>query len=219
MRQIEERLCSAAADYFMGMTDDYTNASIREIISSVKSEEGTAGKPNAPESITIYKEELEKIEALGHDDTERLAFAFLCAAKMIPYSQIYECNAELYRLAWRYRYDATSKTVVERVDRRRVGNDEATKRVNRICQAGIVQYSTRINSSHKRTGNKPTAAAVFAVPIICDSGEVAFKIDRPDEGSLVLYYDRYKGYGGIMTCADDIKHHPEKRNLCLKIEA
>lgn len=236
IRQVEERLRSVAEDYFQGMTDGYINASIQDIISSAKAEKETS---DAPEAITIYMEELEKISALGHDDTERLAFVFLCVAKMISYSQIYECNAELYRLAWRYGYDTETKQVLKRLERRRVGGSEPTKRVNRLCQAGIVQYSTRINTSYKLTKDKPPAAATFTVPILRTDGEVAFAIDKPDEDSLVLYYDRYKGYGGLITCeccgrpvfktgrrqkycdacAEVIKHHPEKRNLWAKVTA
>lgn len=232
-RQVAAKLRAATSDYFLGMPEDYIDASIQDIISSIKHENVLEGAESTPQAVTIYKEELEQIEALGHDDTERLAFVFLCAAKMIPYEQIYECNAELYRLAWKYKYDSNTKTVTGRQKNRRVGGNEPTKRVNRICQAGIVRYSTRINTSYKLTKDKPPAAATFTVPILRDSGEVAFIIEKPDEDSLILYYDRYKGYGGIMdcercgkpvfrsgrrqkycsACADLINHHPEKRDL------
>lgn len=236
MRQIEERLRSVSEDYFRGMTDGYINASIQDIISSAKAEKETSG---APESITIYKEELEQIRALSHDDTERLAFVFLCVAKMIPYSQIYECNAELYRLAWKYGYDTESKKVLKRLERRRVGGSEPKKRVNRLCQVGIVQYFTRINTSYKLTKDKPPAAATFTVPILQTEGEVAFVIDKPDGDSLILYYDRYKGYDGLITCeccgrpalktgrrqkycdacAEAINNHHEKADLCARTMA
>jgi len=231
MKQTEQRLRSAAAEYFKGMPEDYTDSSIRDIIASVKIAKASDEIDDAPASITIYKEELNKIEALGHDDTERLAFVFLCVSKMKPYAQIYECNSELYRLAWQYKYDMILKKVLQRQEGRRVGGSEPTKRVNRLCQAGIVQYSTRINTSFKSTHKSSPASAVFSVPIKCDGGEAAFVINKPDRESLVLYYDRYKGYAGILTCeqcgrpllrtgrkqkycsscADDIKHHPEKR--------
>lgn len=230
-KQIEERLRSVSSDYFKGMPEEYINASIQEVMFSVQCGGTPDDENGCPPSITIYKEELDEIAALGHDDTERLAFVYLCAAKMLPYKQIYECNAELYRLAWRYRYDSTTKTVLGRLEKRRVGGCGPTNRVNRLCQAGIVQYSVRINTSHKT--RKPSSAAMFTVPIVHSDGEVAFIIDKPDEDSLVLYYDRYKGYNGIITCqhcgkpafktgrrqrycgacADEIKHHPEKRNL------
>lgn len=211
----------------------FENTSIRDVISSVKDAGDGDCIAETPASIVIYKEELEKIESLEHDDTERLAFVFLCAAKMLPYRWIYECNAELYRLAWRYKYDAVSKKVLGRQQGRRVGGSEPTKRVNRICQAGIVHYITRINTSYKLTHSAPPASASFTVPILCDSGEVAFVINKPDMESLVLYYDRYKGYSGLITCqccgcpalrtgrrqkyciscADEMNHNPEKRAL------
>lgn len=230
VKQVEERLRSVSLDYFKGMPGDYIDASIHEIVSSVKSE-GADRADNAPNAITIYKEELKKIGTLGHDDTERLAFAFLCAAKMLPYHQIYECNAELYRLAWKYRYDSKDMKVIGRHEGRRVGGNGPTNRVNRLCKEGIVRYSVRTNKSSRL--KKPTSVTVFTVPIVRNDGEVAFIIDKPDEDSLVLYYDRYKGYSGIITCehcskpalktgrrqkycescADEIKHCPEKRNL------
>lgn len=229
-KQVEERLRSASSDYFKGMPREYIDTSIREVMASVKIED-TSGVDDTPKAITIYKEELEKIRTLGHDDTERLAFVFLCVAKMLPYKQIYECNAELYRLAWRYRYDTNGMKVIGRHEGRRVGGNGPTNRVNRLCQEGIVRYFVHTNKSSKL--KKPTSAAMFTVPIMCDDGEVAFIIDKPDEDSLVLYYDRYKNYGGIITCehcrnpafktgrrqkycegcADEIKHRPEKRNL------
>ena len=108
-KQIEERLRSVSSDYFKGMPEEYINASIQEIMLSVQYGGAPDGTSDRPPSITIYKEELEKIAALGHDDTERLAFVYLCVAKMKPYKHIHECNAELYRLAWKYSYDSTTK--------------------------------------------------------------------------------------------------------------
>lgn len=232
-KQIENRLRNAAADYFKGMPETYTDACIHDIISSVKQEQGNDDSDEISSSITIYKEELEHIRMLCHDDTERLAFVFLCIAKMLPYEQIYECNSKLYRLAWRYKYDADGRKVIQKQEGRRVGGKEPTKRVNRLCQAGIVRYATRINTPYRQSSNRPTASATFSVPILRKDGEVAFIIDKPDEESLVLYYDRYKGYGGIVTCeqcgkpvfrtgrrqkycstcADIVSHHPEKRDL------
>lgn len=235
-KQIEERLKLASQNYFHGMPAEYIDESIKSIISSVKNLDATKSAAGTPTPITIYKEELKQIEALGHDDTERLAFVFLCVAKMSPYRQVYECNSDLYRLAWSYKYDSAKKTVLQRQDRRRVGGSEPTKRVHRLCQAGIVKYSTRINRAFKLAHDKPPASAVFEVPIKQDGGEVAFVIDKPDRDSLVLYFDRHKGYSGIITCqrcgrpvlktgrrqkycgscADELSHHPEKRDLCQK---
>ena len=107
-KQIEERLRSVSSDYFKGMPEEYINASIQEIMLSVQYGGAPDGTSDRPPSITIYKEELEKIAALCHDDTERLAFVYLCVAKMKPYKHIYECNAELYRLAWKYSYDSAA---------------------------------------------------------------------------------------------------------------
>lgn len=238
-RQIEERLKQAASDYFRGMPANYVDTSIREIVLSVEKAQDKYSPYDAPTPITIYKDELRKIEALGHDDTERLAFIFLCAAKMIPYEHIYECNARLFQLAWRYKYDTKNKKITERAIRRRVGGSEPTKRINRLCQSGLLRYSTRINASYKKNQakDKPTASAIFTVPILQNDGEVAFVINHPDEDSLVLYYDRYKGYTGMISCvqcgkpvfktgrrqkycnscADTINHHPEKRDLCPEI--
>lgn len=231
-RQIESRLRNAAENYFKGMPEDYITSTIGDIISSVKNESNTESS-NDIQPITIYKEELDKIAELDHDDTERLAFVFLCIAKMIPYEQIYECNSQLYQLAWQYKYDTEAKSVVGRQVNRRVGGKEPTKRVNRLCNAGIVRYFTRINAPYKQVKDKPTASTMFSVPILQTDGDVAFVIDKPNKESLVLYYDRYKGYGGIVTCercgkpvlrtgrrhkycsgcADIINHHPEKRDL------
>ena len=233
-KRINERLRSVSSDYFKGMPGEYIDASVRDIISSTAVED-SSNIDTAPKAITIYREELEQIEKLGHDDTERLAFVFLCVAKMFPYSQIYECNSELYQLAWRYRYDSKKKVVIERHDGRRVGGNEPTNRVNRLCQEGIVRYSVRINKSSKQ--KKPSSAAMFSVPIVRSDGDIAFVIDAPDEDSLVLYYDRYKGYGGIITCehcgkpvlktgrrqkycagcADEIKHCRGKKEFMSKI--
>lgn len=232
-KQIENRLRTAAADYFKGMTEAYIDMSIRDTISSVKEEASVENVSETPSSITIYKKELDKIRSLNHDDTERLAFIFLCISKMIAYEQVYECNSKLYQLAWMYKYDSDKQKVLAKQDGRRVGGKEPTKRVNRLCQAGVVRYSTRINAPFKKKNNKPTASSTFSVPILQKDGEVAFVIDKPDEESLVLYYDRYKGYSGIVTCeqcgkpvlrtgrrhkycsicADLINHHPEKRDL------
>ncbi len=233
MRQIEERLRRAAEDYFKGMPDEYIDASIKDIISSAKNGSVSESSIGAPSSITIYKDELKQIEALNHDDTERLAFIFLCVSKMTEYEQIYECNSDLFRLAWQYKYDSPGKKVLQKQDSRRVGGGEPTKRVQRICQAGLVQYSVRINRAFKLTHDKPPASTVFSVPIKRNDGDVAFVIDKPERDSLVLYYDRYKGYGGLITCercgrpvlktgrrqkycsscADEMNHHPEKRDL------
>lgn len=232
MKQIESRLRNAAENYFKGMPEDYITSSISDIISSVKKESNEEASDDI-QSITIYKEELDKIAELNHDDTERLAFVFLCIAKMIPYEKIYECNSRLYQLAWQYKYDTGTNSVVGRQSNRRVGGKEPTKRVNRICSAGIVRYFTKINTPYKQSNDKPTASTMFSVPILQTDGEVAFVIDKPSKESLVLYYDRYKGYGGIVTCercgkpvmrtgrrhkycsdcADIINHHPEKRDL------
>lgn len=231
-KQIESRLRNASENYFRGMPEDYITSSISDIISSVKKESSTEVS-NDIQPITIYKEELDKIAELNHDDTERLAFVFLCVAKMIPYEQIYECNSQLYQLAWQYKYDTETKSVVGRQGTRRVGGNEPTKRVNRLCKAGIVRYFTRINMPYQQVKDRPTASATFSVPILQTEGDVAFVIDKPSKESLVLYYDRYKGYGGIVTCercgrpvlrtgrrhkycsdcADIINHHPEKRDL------
>ena len=233
-RQIENRLRDVSVDYFKGMPENYINSSIRDVILSVK-KETDRNVDDVPSSIAIYKEELEAIASLCHDDTERLAFIFLCIAKMIPYEQIYECNAKLYRLAWKYKYDTNEKKVLQKLERRRVGGKEPTKRVNRLCQAGIVRYSTRIHAPYKQSNNKPIAAATFNVPILRSDGDIAFIINKPDEDSLVLYYDRYKGYGNIVTCercgkpvlrtgrrhkycsvcADIINHHPEKKGFMI----
>ncbi len=228
--QIKKRLKVTAEDYFKGMPDSYIDKSIDEVISSMKDEQTTKNAENSSSSITIYKKELEYIEMLNHDDTERLAFIFLCVAKMIPYKHIYECNSKLYQLAWKYKYDNENRIVLSKQEKRRVGGSEPTKRVNRLCQMGIIQYSTRIN---KQSKNKPTASATFCVPILQTQGDIALVIDKPDKDSLVLYYDRYKGYKNIVTCkkcgrpvlrtgrrhkycnacADLINHHPEKRDL------
>lgn len=234
-KQAEARLRTAAADYFKGMPENYINTSIHKIISHVKEAQSNSSY-DTPPSLTIYQDELTEIETLGHDDTERLAFVFLCVAKMISYEQIYECNAKLYQLAWRYKYDTEAKKVLKKQEGRRVGGSEPTKRINRLCHAGIVRYSTRINAPYKTklSKDKPTASAMFSVPILQNNGDIAFIIDKPDEDPLVLYYDRYKGYGGILSCgqcgkpvlrtgrrqkycaacADMINHHPEKRDLC-----
>lgn len=232
-RQIEARLRKISADYFAGMTESYIDSSIQEIISSVKACRESERTTDAPDSVVIYREELERIEALGHDDTERLAFAFLCVSKMMPYEQIYECNSELYRLAWRYKYDHAAKRVLQRQERRRVGGSRPTDRVNRLCRSGIVWFSTHVNTAYRQQHNGSPASTTFTVPIKRDNGEVAFVINKPEEDSIVLYYDRYKGYGGIVTCercgrpalrtgrrqkycaacAEEISHHPEKRDL------
>lgn len=233
MKQTEERLRRAAEDYFRGMPDEYIDTSIKDIMSSAKDGNTSENASGTPPSITIYKDELMQIETLNHDDTERLAFIFLCVSKMTDYEQVYECNSDLYRLAWQYKYDTQEKKVLQKQDGRRVGGSEPTKRVHRICQAGIVQYSTRINRAFKLTHDKSPASAVFSVPIKRNDGEIAFVIDKPERDSLVLYYDRHKGYGGLITCehcgrpvlktgrrqkycsscADEINHHPEKRDL------
>lgn len=232
-KQIESRLREASADYFRGMTDKYIDANIKEIISITQKDSDDLKVADMSPSLIIYNEELEQIKAIGHDDTERLAFVFLCIAKMVPYEQIYECNSKLYQLAWKYRYDNNTKTVLQKVSGRRVGGQEPTKRVNKLCQSGIVKYSTRINTAYKKSKEKPPAATTFSVPILRNDGNVAFVIDKPDEESLVLYYDRYKGYKGMIdceqcgkpvlrtgrrqkycsACADIINHHPEKRDL------
>lgn len=231
-RQIRDRLYAVSADYFKGMTESYIDNSIREAILSAKDISKADSGSDVPMSITIYKKELERIRELNHADTERLAFIFLCVAKMIPYKKIYEKNADLYRLAWRYRYDQNTKTVLKRQETRRVGGNEPTKRVHRICQAGIVEYFVNIDPHCETAGKKQSASAMFSVPILCDDGEIAFVIDSPDADSLILHYDRYLEYDGIVTCercgkpvlrtgrrqkycsacADEIKHHPEKRN-------
>lgn len=230
-KQIEGRLRSVSEDYFKGMPQDYIDKSIGDIISSVEVEDKESEDVGVMPSITIYKEELNAIEALGHEDTERLAFAFLCMAKMIPYEQIFECNSKLYQLAWKYKYDSKNKKVLEKTEKRRVGGTTPTTRVNTLCKAGIVKFATRINPAFKVA--IPTAVATFSVPILCKEGEEAFKIEKPDEDSLILYYDRYIGYGNIVTCercakpvlrsgrrqkycsscADWMNHHPEKRDL------
>lgn len=199
-RQVENRLRSATSEYFKGMTDDYISSSLRTIIASVDKDTGSGDICSDTPKITIYQEELNKIAELAHDDTERLAFVFLCIAKLKPYNQIYECNAELYRLAWKYKYDSKAMTVLEKLEKRRVGGSEPTKRVNALCKAGIVKYSTRINTSYNLTHEKPPASSMFTVPITRNDGEIAFTIDNPDADSLVLYYDQYKGYSGIVTC-------------------
>lgn len=234
-KQATARLKTASADYFRGMPDTYINQSIQEIISNAKESADKHYNNGFEAAITIYQEELDAIEALGHDDTERLAFAFLCIAKMMPYENIYECNSKLYKLAWRYKYDSETRKVVGKQESRRVGGKEPTKRIGRLCQAGIVRYSTRINATNRKTTNKPTASATFTVPILRRGGEIAFIIDKPDEESLVLFYDRYKGYSGLINCehcgkpalrtgrrqkycsacADHLSHHPEKRVLCV----
>lgn len=231
-KQVESRLRKASEAYFKGLPEDYVASSIQDVISSVKNEQYSDGDGVA-KPITIYKEELDKIATLGHDDTERLAFVFLCIAKMNPYEQTYECNSQIYHLAWQYKYDSETKSVVSRQNTRRVGGMEPTKRVNKLCKAGIVRYFTRINMPYNQTKDRPTASATFSVPILQTDGDVAFVIDKPDKESLVLYYDRYKGYSGIVTCArcgkpvlrtgrrhkycsecaDIINHHPEKRDL------
>lgn len=238
-KQIESRLREVSKDYFKGMTEKYIDDSIKEIIASVKKENDNSSVDEMLSKIVIYKEELEQIEKIGHYDTERLAFIFLCVAKMIPFEQIYECNSEIYQLAWKYKYDNNTKTVLQKQVGRRVGGQEPTKRVNRLCQAGIVKYSTRINSAYKKSKEKPPAATTFSVPILRDDGDIAFVVEKPDRESLVLYYDRYKGYSGLINCeqcgkpvlrtgrrqkycsacADVINHHPEKRDLCLNNSA
>lgn len=234
-KQATARLKTASADYFRGMPEAYIDQSIREIILGMKENRSDPYNDGSKKSIVIYQEELEAIEALEHDDTERLAFVFLCIAKMIPYKYIYECNAKMYQIAWRYKYDTNAKKVLSKHDGRRVGGKEPTKRISRLCQAGIVRYATHINTTYKKAGNKPSASATFTVPILRHDGKVAFIIEQPDEESLVLFYDRYKGYGGLINCehcgkpalrtgrrqkyctdcADLINHHPEKRDLCV----
>ena len=229
-KQVMNRLRKASEDYFKGMPDKYIDDSISDIIASVKRENGGSIECGTSYPLVIYKEELERIEEIGHDDTERLAFVFLCVYKMIPYEQVYECNSEIFRLAWRYKYDSTTKTVLHKQIGRRVGGQEPTKRITRLCQSGIVKYFTRINTAYKISKEKPPAATVFSVPILQNEGEAAFIIEKPDKESLVLYYDRYKGYKGIIdcqncgkpvlrtgrrqkycpACADIINHHPKK---------
>ena len=238
-KQVLERLIAVSEDYFRGMDENYIEGAIQKIMASVQEDHNTDSEGTDIVPITIYQEELDKIAGLGHDDTERLAFIFLCVAKIMPYTQIYECNAELYRLAWRYRYDADTKTVLARQDGRRVGGCEPTKRVQRICQAGIVRYATRINISYHLTNELPPAAATFSVPILQSSGDAAFTINKPEQDSLVLYYDRYKGYGGLIdcercgkpvlrtgrrqrycaACASFMNHYSEKRGLCTEMVA
>lgn len=234
-RQATARLKTASADYFRGMPEAYIDQSIREIILGMKENRSDPCNGDSKKSIVIYQEELEAIEALEHDDTERLAFVFLCIAKMIPYKYIYECNAKIYQIAWRYKYDTNAKKVLSKHDGRRVGGKEPTKRISRLCQAGIVRYATHINATYEKASNKPSASATFTVPILRHDGKVAFIIEQPDEDSLVLFYDRYKGYGSLINCehcgkpalrtgrrqkyctacADLINHHPEKRDLCV----
>lgn len=233
IKQIESRLRQASEDYFRGMTDKYIDESIKDVIASVKRENDELVDEDSSLPLVIYKEELEQIEKIKHDDSERLAFIFLCVSKMIPFEQIYECNSEIYQLAWKYKYDNDTKTVLQKQVRRRVGGQEPTKRVNRLCQAGIIKYSTRINTAYKKSKEKPPASTTFSVPILRSEGEIAFVIEKPDKDSLVLYYDRYKGYKGLINCeqcgkpvlrtgrrqkycplcADVINHHPEKRDL------
>lgn len=233
IKQIESRLRQASEDYFRGMTDKYIDESIKDVIASVKRENDELVAEDSSLPLVIYKEELEQIEKIKHDDSERLAFIFLCVSKMLPFEQIYECNSEMYQLAWKYKYDNDTKTVLQKQVRRRVGGQEPTKRVNRLCQAGIIKYSTRINTAYKKSKEKPPASTTFSVPILKSEGEIAFVIEKPDKDSLVLYYDRYKGYKGLINCeqcgkpvlrtgrrqkycplcADVINHHPEKRDL------
>lgn len=233
IKQIESRLRQASEDYFRGMTDKYIDESIKDVIASAKRENDELVAEDSSLPLVIYKEELEQIEKIKHDDSERLAFIFLCVSKMIPFEQIYEYNSEIYQLAWKYKYDNNTKTVLQKQVRRRVGGQEPTKRVNRLCQAGIIKYSTRINTAYKKSKGKPPASTTFSVPILRSEGEIAFVIEKPDKDSLVLYYDRYKGYKGLINCeqcgkpvlrtgrrqkycplcADVINHHPEKRDL------
>lgn len=231
--QIEERLKKVSGDYFKGMPEKYVSDCISEIVTSAKEMRVNENVSDFNNEITIYKSELDRISKIHHDDTERLAFVFLCMAKMVPYAQVYECNSKVYQLAWRYYYDNATKTVMQKANKRRVGGSEPTNRVNSLCQLGLLKYFARINGTYSKAQSKSTASTTFAVPFLQNDGEVAFKITSPDADSLVLYYDRYKGYKGIITCekcgrpvfktgrrqkycsrcAEVMNHSPEKRDL------
>lgn len=222
-KQIEKLLYEVSKDYFAGMPEEYITTNIKDIISytqkqedSETDEEDKSSSFQDSKPVVIYRSELDKIEALGHTDTERLAFVFLAYTKYLknecerkrnpdekkqPLKYIHECNSELYRLAWWYVYDEKEKTVLRvQSGRLRVGGSRPAQRVTEICKAGIVKFVTQINFGYKFNQDSLPAISKFTVPILCDSGEIAFVIDKMDEESLVLYYDRYQGYGGITDC-------------------
>ena len=229
--QAEERLRRATTDYFKGLPNEYIDSVIKGIIADTKAMADSVDEVPAP--IVIYKEELNEIAKLHHADTERLAFAFLCVAKMNPqFERLFSCNSEIFRIAWGYLYDEKCQTVLSKQETRRVGGREPSKRVRRLCDAGLLKFYVSTVSPYKRGGGKPSASSQFSVPFVRTDGEVAFVIDKPERDSLVLYLDRYLGYKGIISCekcgrpvlktgrrqkycsecADIINHHPEKRD-------
>ena len=85
IKQIESRLRQASEEYFRGMTYKYIDESIKDVIESLKRENDELVDEDSYLPLVIYKEELEQIEKIKHDDSERLAFIFLCVSKMSPF--------------------------------------------------------------------------------------------------------------------------------------
>ncbi len=152
--------------------------------------------------VVVFEEEIKKIRALNHAKAERLAFTFLAWFKLRrfynpekPNTYIPENNDELFSLAG-------LKTVngIQRI-----------KLLNRLYEAGFVEFKARTDLAKKKTDLR------FTVPILVENGTVALEFAFAEKGDIALHYLRYVGdkmVGSCKVCNVPISVTNNKKKYC-----
>lgn len=182
--QIKNILKKVSTEYFKGLPDKVIEYEIEEIFNAAKQSLTASNNKNDLDiiTVTIYKEELDRIKQLNNKNAENLAFIFLVVYKYFGYDWMYENNSDIYCLA---EIQASGKTKNELI--------------YLLSKNKMIKFNSFVNKDYKNNKQNKIAETKYKV-LFCanDSSDIAFTISDYDD--LILYYRYYVGDTNIIEC-------------------
>jgi hypothetical protein len=170
---ILSRLQKVTVDYFYGMSDEYTDMVLTEII---KNASGMKYIERSP--VDIYYSEINVIMAIDNPDLQKLAFVFLVYSKSIYQKPIYHrCrNVEILKEAKLY-------------DKR--SGSARNQLLYKLNEQGLVRFKVDY-------GNKFDVTNKFKVLFQAEGGDVAFTVTSFE--NILSYLAWYKQEPDAIIC-------------------
>lgn len=194
-KEIIKRVIKIANEYYDGLSENFAHDDVKNIIKSVKEKRIELKDKKI---ITLYKSEMETISQIKDKNLKKIAFTTLVcfkhesqhmqAGKVEYYKSVKDCKTDIYRYA----------------DLGNVSGKNRTLLMNRMSDAGLINYFLIENKEHKWNQASWVAMTRFTVPfcvdIMPDKTNEEKWMDITNYDDILLYLRLYEGDKQVTIC-------------------